>query len=116
MTKRGEEVTGIDAEIAKAWPRRWAKANDPSRPKASKRRNVLRRAWKNEKALTSLRLDGASCSSCRSFEQRGGTAPKGEMICAAHSDFYGDVLARPGGLCLSYAPAQKGKTHEQSNG
>ena len=43
-----DERATLDAEIAKAWPERWDKANTGT--KASKKRKSLRQRWLGERA------------------------------------------------------------------
>lgn len=80
---------------AKMFPREWARVATASG--ASKARQKLRQRAEAEVQLRALRATGASCVNCSSYERR----PMGkEMRCAAESDFYGDVIAKPDGLCL----------------
>ena len=90
-----------DAAIAEAWPGKWAKANDQSRPGASKRRNQLRKAWATAKKLDALSEQGAACETCANF---GLTRALGGLktICELRSDFEGYQLADPANLCADW--------------
>lgn len=58
--------TVIDTEIARNWPKQWARANDPSKPGASKRRNNIRRAYRQAQEFKAWRAKHptASCAGC----------------------------------------------------
>lgn len=82
---------------AEMFPREWARVANATG--ASKARQKLRQRAESEVKLRALRAEGAACANCRSFKKRHmGT----EMMCSTHSDFYGDVIAKPDGLCTGH--------------
>ena len=60
------KVTTLDEQIARDWPEKWDKANDQNRVGASKRRNNIRRAYREAQAFDVWRAQHptASCASC----------------------------------------------------
>lgn len=73
--------TVIDTEIARNWPKQWARANDPSKPGASKRRNNIRRAYREAQAFKAWRAKNptASCAGCKNASTL--YAPKHPLTC-----------------------------------
>ena len=82
-----EQRETLDTEIARAWPERWAKANE-QRPGGSKRRNNIRKAYLGamEHAAFVATNPHARCSNCRHLGHKA-TLPK--PFCELDSDFYG---------------------------
>lgn len=60
-------MSALDEQIARDWPKQWARANDQSRVGASKRRNNLRRQYRAAMAFEEWRTRNpkASCASCK---------------------------------------------------
>lgn len=73
----------IDDEIAREWPKQWARANDPTRPGASKRRNNIRRHYREAKAFDVWRAANpkAFCSNCDNCREH----HDGRLICDVES-------------------------------
>lgn len=90
----------LDAQIAREWPAQWAKAQQP--PYASKKRNRLRRGFRDHLGLKNLRAYGHSCGDCRSI----GLAPASTgirgHICERYSDFHGYALTTMDDLCKDW--------------
>lgn len=92
MTASRSEVSLEDQRLLAAFyfPIDWWFASRQTGEKGRKQRAGLRKAA-IEKALTDpLRAAGASCSNCS--ERRGN-------VCLADSDYYGDSIIEPDGLC-----------------
>jgi hypothetical protein len=97
----------IDEQIAREWPQRWAKANEP-RPGASKRRNNLRKCWKYAQEIACFRAANptARCETCRNW-QPVPHSKKAERHCSVQSDFYGYQITKPDAVCTYW------KSHDQ---
>lgn len=85
MTKAAAEV---DAKIAKAWPNRWAKANDPNLRGRSKARQQLRRAWRRKLEFEAFKAANPdmSCFNCQHREKNPTTMPEFDWHCAMGQD------------------------------
>lgn len=93
----------LDADIAAAWPARWAKAN-ASRPGASKRRNNLRRQWRLHRELTAFVAANptAGCANCAHYRPVPHDARK---CCDLDSDFHGYMMTPPEHVCTRWKDA-----------
>lgn len=90
-----------DAAIAAEWPEAWARANDPARSGASKRRTKLRKEWATAQKIKLLKAEGRSCRTCVNFGSTSAFSER-ETVCDLHSDFYGYQMAKPTGLCADW--------------
>lgn len=84
----------LDEQIARDWPEKWTRANDPNRPGASKRRNNIRRAYREAQAFKAWRAKrpNASCAGCANVSTL--YAPKHPLTCD---------LEATGGSCMPVA-------------
>lgn len=101
MTQTPEHLAaGLDAEIARAWPERWRKANE-TRPGASKRRNNLRKAYHAHLAYGDFVSANpeARCGNCQHMKQ---AHYRDKPHCELDSDFYGDQLTSPENVCTRH--------------
>lgn len=95
-----------DEAIEAAWPDRWAKANDP-RPNASKRRNNLRKHWRNHVALTDFKAThpDARCGNCSHMGRvpHRTAAHRDANFCELDSDFHGYQITSPDSVCTRWS-------------
>lgn len=96
-----------DEAIAKAWPDRWAIANDPARRNRSKARNNLRRLWKHHVELEQFKSANpdARCANCehRSVNQM---VLSGTATCDLDSDFQGYQRVDDAAVCARWSAGQ----------
>lgn len=90
----------VDAEIARIWPARWAKAN-AARPGASKRRTNLRKAFRQYQAHTAFVASNpdARCGNCAHVAMK---HTRDQPHCELDSDYYGDQLVKLDGVCTRW--------------
>lgn len=96
----------LDAEIAATWPSRWAKAN-AARPGASKRRNVLRRAFAGFKADLAFKVanPNARCGNCRHYKPLPFASKRHTHHCEIESDFAGYSCTTVNHVCVRWKPS-----------
>lgn len=94
-----------DADISRVWPERWAKAND-ARPGASKRRNNLRKAFRNylERTAFVAANPEACCANCAHMAIN---FTRKQPHCELDSDYYGDQLVKPDYVCTKWKGIRK---------
>lgn len=79
--------TYADSLVAAKYPEAWAKAD-------SRRRNKLRKRFREEHAMSMLRADGAQCRNCQHYAG---------FMCRAHSTTFGGTCnPAPDYLCLDW--------------
>lgn len=96
-----------DAAIAKLWPDRWAKANDPTKRNRSKARQQLRKAYANALAFDAFVAanPNARCGNCKHFEKVPHDS-KGLWHCSIESDFHGYAITYDGNRCIKWKATQ----------
>ena len=103
-----------DAAIARAWPKKWAKANDASLPYRSRARHRLRRQWRDKCKIDALVRADSKCGNCSQFRPIGhpkNVSFNGKMsYCDLHSDFHGWQQVSADNLCTDWIP--EGATHD----
>lgn len=107
-------MSELDAAIAKNWPRRWAAANDPTKPNRSKARNNLRRQYRAAMTLSEWQANHpqATCGTCDNCAEIPGSAGR---HCDVESDFKGYVVTYAETACWNmFWKAQPRSPSEQT--
>lgn len=96
-----------DADIARDWPERWARANDPSLRGRSKARNNLRKAYRGWRALAEF-MQANPTASCLTCKNRVKMPLDDRYYCAEDSDFHGYSVLTSNNPCLNYSENDNG--------
>lgn len=96
--------TYTDEDIARDWPDAWARANDTTRPGASKRRNRVRAEYRKAKEFDAWRAEhpDAACSNCRHCDPC--LHEPGRICCGLESTGGTYTLTTPDNVCIRWRP------------
>lgn len=90
-----------DAEIARVWPDRWARANDPTLRGRSKARNNLRKQYRKWRAQIDF-MEANPTASCLNCQHRRKMPVDARFYCDLDSDFHGYAVLTSNNPCVRH--------------